>query len=164
MTYDAGAEKQRGLDREQELIRLFGWSPSTVRQNIDKDIDAYTQKGTSISIKSIGAGTFQRTGNLAFELEVYDELMGWEPAWYQFGQARKYVFDIEGRGVYVIDKAELVRYVDQYGWDRVTQLKASTREGQRALGHRHTDASIGLVALRTLTRLKIAKRLLVPES
>lgn len=164
MSYDAAAEKKRGLDREHELVALFGWIPSSTRDNIDKDIDAYTQKGTSISIKSIGATTFQRTGNLAFELEVFDEVMGWEDAWYRRGQAKKYVFDIAGRGVYVIDVAELHKYVEQYGWDRIAQLRPSTREGQRDMGHRHTNARVGLVALSALTRLGITKRLLLPES
>lgn len=156
------SEKQRGLDRERELIKAFGWSPSTIRDNIDNDIDAWTAKGTSISIKSISAKTF-RSGNLAFELEVCDALVGWEPSWYHRGLAKKYIFDIEGRGVYVIDKAELVKYVEAYGWDNIVQLKAKTRNSQAAMGHRHTNAKIGLIRLTSLTRIGVAKRLIVPS-
>lgn len=157
------AEKARGLRREAELIEAFGWVPSSTKDNVTKDIDAFTIKGTPISIKSINARTF-RSGNLAFELEVCDEKRGWEPAWYQFGQARKYLFDIEGRGVYVIDRAELKRYVEQYGWDRVARLKASTAAQQRAMGHRHVQARIGLLKLSSLTRVGVAKRLIVPAA
>lgn len=157
------SEKARGLRREAELVKAFGWVPSSTKDNVTKDIDAWTIKGTPISIKSINAKTF-RTGNLAFELEVCDEKRGWEPAWYQFGQARKYVFDIEGRGVYVLDKEELNKYVELYGWDKVVQLSAKTRRSQAAMGHRHTNAKIGLLKLSSLTRVGVAKRLIVPAA
>lgn len=163
MTYDARAEKKRGLVRERQLIEAFGWIPSSTHENIALDIDAHTKKGTSLSIKSLSAYTFSRSYSLAFELDVYDEGRDlWEPSWYYRGEAKKYIFDIENRGVYVVDKAELAQYVEQYGWDRETRLTARTAEGQRDMGHRHTQAKIGLVRLENLTRLGIAKRLVKP--
>jgi hypothetical protein len=159
MTVTTGLhDRSRGLRIEACLIKEYGWKKSTQRENIVDDIDAYSSKGTSISIKSISARTF-RSGNLAFELEVEHAGNGWVPSWFQKGKAQKYVFHIEDHGVYVLDKKELVCYIEKHGWDRVARHRPETRAKQIALGHPHTDAKVGLIKLATLITAGIAKPL-----
>lgn len=147
---DALGDKARGLRIEQCIIEAMGWRPSSKDENIRLDIDAWTPKGTSVSIKSIGRRTFERRGNLAFELRVEHRERGWEKSWWYTGKANKYVFHIEGHGLYAVDKLRLQEWVAEHGWERVTSHRPETRAKQLALGHVHLNAEVGLVRLQTL--------------
>jgi len=143
-------DKARGLRIEKCIIESMGWRPSTKEENIKSDIDAWTQKGTSVSIKSIARATFERRGNLAFELRVEHRERGWEKSWWYTGAATKYVFHIEGGRLYVVDKKQLRLWVAAHGWERVTSHRPETRAKQLAMGHAHLNAEVGLVRLQTL--------------
>jgi len=161
MTNTAGPyDRSRGLRIEACLIKEYGLTPSSQRENIVDDIDAYTPDGVSVSIKSISARTF-RSGNLAFELEVEHIANGWQQSWFYTGKAKKYLFHIEDVGVYVLDKIDLICYLKEVGWDRVAQHRDETRQKQLDMGHPHINARVGLIKLRTLTTRGIAKRLKV---
>ncbi len=143
-------DKTRGLRIEKCIIEAMGWRPSTKEENIKFDIDAWTPRDTSVSIKSIARSTFERRGNLAFELRVEHRERGWEKSWWSTGRATKYVFHIEGHGLYVVDKKQLRLRLATHGWERVTSHRPETRAKQLALGHAHLNAEVGLVRLQTL--------------
>ncbi len=143
-------DKARGLRIEQCVIEQMGWRSSSKEENIKLDVDAWTPRGTSVSIKAIARSTFERRGNLAFELRVEHRERGWEKSWWYTGAATKYVFHIEDKGIYVVDKAQLRMWVETHGWERVTSHRPETRAKQLSLGHVHLNAEVGLVRLQTL--------------
>lgn len=152
-----GGHKSERLVR-QKLEMAFNTKTidSAKSANIFFDIDCYLD-GHAISIKT--QHTCSKTGNLAFELEVFDTKMGiWKPSWFFNGRADYYAV-LVGRDLYLIHKPNLVEYVQVYGWDKVVTLSNHTKEKQRAGNHRHANAKLGLVKLKKLLDRRVAKKL-----
>jgi hypothetical protein len=140
---------QDGIDVERRIIFLLGLTPSSQDDNIKKDIDAYDKKG-SYSIKC--QHTALRTGNLAFELEVEYQSGAKSPSWFYTGLADYYLI-LVGNVLCKMSRPDFCFYIkDTGGWDRVTQLNFKTRQSQKEIGHRHVNATLGLVSLERLER------------
>ena len=139
---------QDGIAVEQRIIYLLGLTPSSQDDNIKKDIDAYDKTG-SYSIKC--QHTALRTGNLAFELEVEYQSGAKSPSWFYTGLADYYLI-LVGNVLYKMSRPDFCFYIKDTGWDRVTQLNFRTRQSQKEIGHRHVNATLGLVSLDRLKR------------
>jgi len=112
-----------GVVCERLIVSYKNWIPSNVRDNIVFDIDARDSHGTTFSLKTGTAN--ERTNRLAFELEYEDASGNVYPSWYVTSKAHYYVFGFHNTLLY-IDRAELHRYVDAYGWDCVLRPHAET--------------------------------------
>jgi hypothetical protein len=139
---------QDGIDVEHRIIYLLGLSFSSKEENITKDIDAHDKKG-SYSIKC--QHTALRTGNLAFELEVEYQSGAKSPSWFYTGLADYYLI-LVGSTLYEMSRPDFCFYIQDTGWDRTTQLNFKTRQSQKEIGHRHVNATLGLVSLGRLKR------------
>jgi len=116
------------------------------------DIDCYVGD-VAVSIKSQAIA--QRTGNLGFELEVFDrDSNEWEQSWYYNGQASTYVIAV-GADLYHILKSKLVLYVDTFGWDSINELSARVKATQ--VHHQHLNSRCGLIRITSLLQHKVAR-------
>jgi len=116
------------------------------------DIDCYVGD-VAVSIKSQAIA--QRTGNLGFELEVFDkDTKEWEQSWYHTGQASVYVIAV-GADLYHISKSKLVPYVDTFGWDSINELSARVKATQ--VHHQHLNSRCGLIRITSLLQHKVAR-------
>jgi hypothetical protein len=139
---------QDGIAVERRIIYLLGLTPSSQDDNIKKDIDAHDKK-SSYSIKC--QHTALKTGNLAFELEVEYQSGAKSPSWFQTGLADYYLI-LVGNVLYKMSRPDFCFYIRDTGWDRTTQLNFRTRQSQKEIGHRHVNATLGLVSLERLER------------
>lgn len=147
----------RGVKAEHQLIQRlrktgFNVNRSSRDEDIHMDIDCYLE-GVSTSIKVQHAAL--RTGNLAFEIEVFSSrTRKWESSWYFDGRAEQYLFQV-GNDVYMIQKSDLPKGF----WD-IRQNTKSVCRSQEEIGHDHVDARIGLIPLEMLVSNGIALKIL----
>jgi len=148
-----------GVQSEQEIIEAmvqagFPARASNRRENIDLDIDCWLGE-LSISIKTSHATL--KSGNLCFELECLQASDGkWLPSWFYRGKAAMYVIRV-GDALYMINKADLLGYVAECGWDKVVTNTSKVKNTQ--VCYRFSDARVGLVSLQTLLNDGIAQKL-----
>jgi hypothetical protein len=95
-----------------------------------------------------------KTGNLAFELET-EEANGFKkPSWFYTGKADQYLIVVGGK-MFRINRKNLSQYVKEYGWTRITSLTAKTQQSQRDIGHKHINATVGLIQIDRLRAVNL---------
>lgn len=146
-TYDKGLVDEAKVITHLKVMGI-PTTVSTVYENIVQDIDCWVtlpEGRKSVSIKTQDAGL--TTGNLVFELEVFDSVSGqWEPSWWTTGQSDYILFKV-GPTLYLMSKATQVPF------DKYRSLSPRTRESQVIFGHRHTDARLGICSIQKLLDL-----------
>lgn len=111
----------KGIQSEEDIIKLFGLTPSTKDDNIKLDIDAW-EGDTSISIKT--QHTALLTGNLSFETTLinHNNPKDTIPSWFLTGKAEEY-WIVVGDSVYVLNTQKLKNFVHNNLWMfRTTKL------------------------------------------
>jgi len=165
----------RGIRREAatiQTLRGLGWqvTESSREENTRQDIDAWRVLTLTdgrvaklpISIKSLTARTFAKSGSLLFELDVLDSRTNtWNPSWFHNGKAKAYVVDVEGTGLYYISKAKLLEYIEKRGFDRTVQNTPDVVLSQFESRHSHIDAYSGIIRLSKLVSAGAAKQILL---
>lgn len=117
--HDKGSAHHKGIQSEEDIIKLFGLIPSTKDDNIRKDIDAW-EKTSDGSLKSISIKTQHtalRTGNLSFETTLinHENPEDTIPSWFLTGKAEEY-WIVVGDSVYVLNAQKLKNFVHQNMW------------------------------------------------
>lgn len=149
-------EYQYGIEVEKKVIAFLKLRPSSPRDNVYLDIDAWDEQWyKSYSIKC--QHTALKTGNLAFELSTKKSDGLCNESWYYTGRADDYVF-VVGFGLYLIDRRHLREYIREYDWDRITSLSLKTQQSQRNIGHSHVNASLGLISIERLKRDELIRK------
>lgn len=143
-----------GLKMENHLIKQFGLSASTKRENIEDDIDAWDyMTNTAISVKT--QHTAMKTGNLAFEFKLYnDDTLESMDSWLHTGKSHKYWIVI-GDTVYVFDTKEIKEFILEHKdvW-RKTRLTNKQLIGINAMqGRKFNQSMCYLVPMKKLEHL-----------
>lgn len=155
---------QNGITDENIIInKLLTRFPNKVftssqQDNILNDIDMWINN-KPVSIKCYAPNT---PANFAFELQnLHRDTNKWNDSWYYTGKASAYlIWHQKFDDVYFINKQKLIEYVKENDFDRTTELKGSTIESQKNIGHIHINCKLGLLKIAKMLELGIATVLL----
>jgi len=144
---------RRDLDVESKICKLYNGVKSTKYEDIYLDIDFHSKDASkSYSVKHQPIAI--KTGNFCFELEVQTEDGKWHHSWFSNGIASHYII-VVGNDIFEIKKSDLLAYVERFGWDSVRELSFQTQQLQKQ--HIHKNARIGLIKIRKLEKIGVAR-------
>lgn len=138
---------QYGIEVEKKVIDFLKLRPSSPRDNVYLDLDAWDEYEFSYSIKC--QHTALKTGNLAFELSTKKVDGSCTKSWYYTGKADSYLI-VVGHNLYLINRKLFQGYIKGFGWDGIKELSLKTQQSQKDIGHSHVNASLGLISLERL--------------
>lgn len=139
--YMKGISTEVRIKRKLRQMNPWTYRDSTAQQDKELDIDCWLGK-VPVSIKS--QPICQQTGNFAFELEMFDSVIGrWIPSWYQKGKAELYLLH-DGVKLYQLIKATLQEWVTTHGWDSIRENTQTVNDMN--MFHRSWNSRMGIIS------------------
>lgn len=156
---------ERGEQLITEILTRLGHkvTPSTLRENIDYDIDAYVD-GVPTSFKT-HQKKYSHLGFL-FETKRYSKKQdSWYASWYYTGRATQYIVlkprEDGTAELFLLKKEDVQHYEQTRGWDNIRNLLPETLREQAQ--HNQSNTVCGSINKRNSLVYGVAKLLIKVE-